>query len=423
MTSLLQTLLDEFREKLKDCAKGVPREVKFPDIPSKIMVAVGMRRTGKTYFLFQNIHALLAHVPLTQILYLNFEDDRLSPCTQEQLRELIEGFYSLYPENHDQLCYLFFDEIQNVDNWHLVIRRVFDTKKVRIFLTGSSAKLLSKEIATSLRGRALSTEIWPFSFLEYLTARKLEVSGIEGSKRYQDKITSLVRKYLEEGGFPDAILHESPDRKDILQDYVSVVLFRDIVERYHITNISLVRYMIRTLLKTVGCSLSAHKLYNDLKSQSLAVGKSTIHDYLEHIEDAYLAFRVPLYSESLRKSETNPRKVYAVDTGLVNAYIYGFSQNIGHQFENMIYLDLRRHGHEIYYYLTQNRKEVDFYTRDRLGQYHLYQVCWSLEDAQTLERENVALHEAEKELGISGMIVTPNTYMEFLKRIIEPKSK
>eukprot|EP01039_Chlorochromonas_danica_P013290 gene13290-15355_t len=151
MTILLQTLLEEFHAKMKTFTGGILREASFSDIPNKIMVAIGMRRTGKTYLMFQTIQKLLREVPISRILYLNFEDDRLYPMTGQQFGELIDSFYTLYPENHDNACYLVFDEVQNIEDWQLVIRRYSDTKNVKIYLTGSSAKLLSKEIATSLR--------------------------------------------------------------------------------------------------------------------------------------------------------------------------------------------------------------------------------------------------------------------------------
>jgi predicted AAA+ superfamily ATPase len=136
----------------------------------------------------------------------------------------------------------------------------------------------------------------------------------------------------------------------------------------------------------------------------------TVHDYLDYITDAYLAFRVPLFSESLRKVESNPKKIYGIDTGLVQAFTVGFSKNLGHYFENLVYIDLRRKGHEVYYYLTTSRREVDFLSKDPLGNWHLNQVCWDLSDPQALDREHSALEEAEKELGIKGKIMTPDSY-------------
>ncbi len=411
MATLLPTLLEEFYEKLKKFPPDIIRRVSFPNIQNKIMVVIGMRRTGKTHFLFQTMQNLLKEIPITRLLYINFEDDRLFPMTQKQFGELVDDFYSLYPENHDHVCHLFFDEIQNVENWHMVIRRYFDTKKVKIYLTGSSAKLLSKEIATSLRGRSIAIEMWPFSYKEFLEAKNISFPSQPLGKKSLDQLKGWLGDYLDHGGFPETIkLEKQDDYSRILQDYVSVVVFRDIIERYSITNVSLIRYMIKMLLKNVGCAFSIHKFFNDLKSQSFQVSKTTIHDYLEYINDAYLSFAVPIYSESLRKTQSNPKKIYAVDTGLVRAYGMGFNQNLGHYFENLIYLDLRRQGHEIYYYLTETRREVDFLSRDLQGKWHLYQVTWDMKDPKTLERETLALEEAEKELKIKGEIITPDSY-------------
>jgi len=416
MKELMRTLQEEFHEKIGNLVDGVEREAQFPAAANKIKVAMGMRRTGKTYFLLQKAKFLInTHIPLSRILYINFEDDRLYPLVQEKLSGLVDAFYSVYPENHDLLCYIFLDEIQNVDQWPLVVRRLFDSKKVEMYLTGSSAKLLSKEIASALRGRSIATEIWPFSFHEYLNARHITILQKTDqniiSKKTQDRLQQYLHQYLIQGGFPEVTdVHES-ERLRILQDYVNVVIFRDIIERYQITNIVLIRYMIKALLKQISSSFSVNKFYNDLKSQGFAVAKTTVHEYLGYIEDAYLAFSVPIYTESIRKSQVNPRKIYAIDTGLVSAYTFSFSENLGRLFENLVYLDLRRRGHEIYYYQTEARHEVDFITRDKLGKLHLYQVVWNIDDAETMERETRALREAEKELKIKGEMITPVYYL------------
>jgi predicted AAA+ superfamily ATPase len=423
MTNLLQTLLVEFQDKMSRFTGGVARELKFPASINKIMVAIGMRRTGKTYFLFQLIQNLLKEIPITRILYINFDDERLLPMGQKDFGQLIDAFYTLYPENHDQQCYLFFDEIQNVDQWERVIRRYFDTKKVKIYLTGSSAKLLSKEIHTSLRGRSFPIEIWPFSYDEFLRAKEVEVPRKLLGKKNLDQLKRFLSLFIEQGGFPESVILANAknfiDRRSLLQNYVSTVILRDIIERYNLANASMLHYMVKTLLRNVGCGFSVSKFFNDLKSQGLAISKDSLYSYLDYISDSYLAFTVLLYDESIRKKQTNPRKIYAVDTGLVRAHILNRAQNTGHHFENLIYLDLRRARYEeICYYLTKSRKEVDFMARDGLGQWHLYQVCWDMNDQETMQRETLALKEAEKELGIKGKIITPDTYFtDFLPSI------
>lgn len=416
MNSLLTILLSEFKEQY-DNLNLIPRDYQFPQLENKIKVAIGMRRVGKTYFLFQTIQQIIRekNVPWERFLYLNFEDDRLLPCSQEKLRELLESFYENYPDNHNHTCYLMLDEIQNVENWALVIRRFFDTKKVQIYLTGSSAKLLSKEIATSLRGRSIAIEIWPYSFSEYLKANQIQYEkGMLGQKD-KDFFLHYLKNYIEQGGFPETTGTQSADRRQVLQDYTELVIMRDIVERYNITNISLIKYLINTLMKNAGGSFSVNKFVNDIKSQGFTGAKNTIYDYLEYIEDAYLSFLTPLFSESIRKVSTNPRKIYAIDTGLVKAFSFSLNKNYGHLFENMLYLDFRRRGYRVYYYLTQERYEVDFLIEDRVGERRLYQVVWDASDQETMKREERGLNAAMQELKVPGLLITPEMYVRQLK--------
>ena len=409
---LLPVLLAEFHEKLNSLHHLVPRMATFPEADNKIKVAIGMRRTGKTYFIFQKILSLLqSGVLLTDILYINLEDDRLLPLSREKLAYLLEGFYSVYPKNHDRTCYLFLDEIQNVDDWATVIRRFFDSKRVDIYLTGSSAKLLSKEIATSLRGRSLATEIWPFDFSEYLLAKDLVIDKqIYGSKT-RDNLMHAFRQYLELGGFPEVVFYDASVRDQTLQDYVTIVTYRDIIERYAIINPSIIRYMIASMIANVAKPFSINKFYNDLKSQGYKINKDSLYDYAQHIEDAFLAFSVPLYSESIRKVQTNPKKIYAIDTGLIRAMTLDHTNDLGRLFENLIYLDLRRRGVTIYYYLTKERYEVDFLIQTSHGKKELIQVTWDMADNDTKLREERALNAAMLELNIPGRIVTLESYL------------
>lgn len=418
-TTLLQSLRTEFEDKIRLMNGAIRREVRFPEMTNKIKVAIGVRRAGKTFLCLQKIKEYLnTGIPFSQILYINFEDDRLMPLTQEKLVGLLEAFYTLNPENHDQLCYLFLDEIQNVENWPIVIRRFFDTRRVNIFLTGSSSKLLSKEIATSLRGRSIATEVWPFSFKEYLSARQISVPARAAAKKSLDNMRAHLTNYLTEGGFPDTIGSPFNERLQVLQELVDVVVFRDIVERYGITNIALIKYLIKTLMNNIASPFSVNKFCKDLKSQGIHVSKNTIHDYLIYIEDAFLLFSVPLHSHSLRKIQTSPKKIYAVDLGLYHAYAMGRDtrtssslKNWGRIFENFIYLALRRSRHEIYYYTTRSGFEVDFLAKSLDGKMKLYQVAWEIDGPETRAREQRALDEAQSELGIDGILITPEFFL------------
>lgn len=410
--AILQILLGEFYDKLHLLKDMVIRNAKFPLAPNKIKVAIGMRRAGKTFFVYQHILKLINDgTTKTCILYINFEDDRLLPLTQQKLAKLIEAFYSLYPENHDKKCYLFFDEIQNVDNWALVIRRFYDSKNVEIFLTGSSAKLLSKEIATSLRGRSLATEIWPYSFSEFLKAKKITIDQSLYGKKTQDTLVQLFHQYLSCGGFPEVISFLQDTRQQTLQDYIDIVLYRDIIERHQIKSPVSIKYMILSMVHNVGKTFSINKFYNDLKTQGYSIGKDVLYEYADFIEDAYLAFSVSLYDKSIRKVHTNPKKIYAIDTGLVRALKLDYEGDLGRLFENIVYLDLKRLGCNINYYLTSERYKIDFIIQTPGGYKKFFQVVWNTDDKNTLEREERALQSGMKELKIDGEIITLDSYL------------
>jgi uncharacterized protein len=411
--AILQILLGEFHTKLSLLKDLVPREAAFAEAPNKIKVAIGMRRAGKTYFVYQHIlHLIEEGIDKNQILYLNFEDDRLRTFDHGSLAKLVEAFYSLYPENHEKRCYLFLDEIQNVEEWPQVVRRFHDTKNVEIFLTGSSAKLLSKEIATSLRGRSLATEIWPYSFKEFIKAQKLTINTSLYDKKTQDRLMKAFQLYLSTGGFPEVTFYPVDVRQQTLQEYIDLVIYRDIVERHRISNPALIKHMILSMLRNTGRPFSVHKFYNESKSLGYAISKDVLYDYSDYIEDAYLTFSIPIFDSSVRKVQANPKKLYAIDPGLVRALTLDYDRDLGRLFENVVYLDLRRHRCHVSYYLTKDRREVDFIIQTPRGQKKFFQVVWNMEDPDTCERETRALETAMKELKIPGEILTLNAYLQ-----------
>jgi len=411
--AILPILLGEFHNKLRRLKGMVPRDARFPEAPHKIKVAIGMRRVGKTYFLYQHILKMLKKgIEKRTILYLNFEDDRLLPLDEQKLGKLVDAFYALYPQNHEKKCYFFFDEIQNVPDWPLVIRRLHDTKNAEIFLTGSSAKLLSKEIATSLRGRSFAIEIWPYSFHEFMRAKKVTINQELYDKKTQDQLKSIFLTYLSEGGFPEITSYEDSVAKHVtLQDYLDVVAYRDIIERHHVKNPTLIKYMILSMIHNVGKPFAINKFYNDAKTRGYQIGKDLLYEYADHIEDAYLTFPVTIYDPSIRKTVNTPKKLYAIDSGLIRALTLDYENDLGRLFENVVYLELRRLGCKINYHLTAERYEVDFIAQKVPGKPKLFQVTWDLQEARTQEREQRALDAAKKELKMEGEILTLDSYL------------
>lgn len=410
MSTLLEQLIVDYHE--RPLPTPTHREMELPTLSGKIDTVIGMRRTGKTWFLFQTMQRYLEQgIPKETMLYLNFGDERLLPMMAAEFGQITETYYRLFPEHRDRTCYFFFDEVQNISGWEVWLRRLVDTERVQIAVTGSSAKLLSREIATALRGRALSTEMFPFSYREALAHEGIEDIPVSrpGAKK-RALLENRLRRYLLNGGFPEVQSATDNHRIHILQEYVDVVILRDIVERYQVRNILPLRTLIRHLLATPTTLFSVNKFYNDLKSQGLACGKNTLHDYFEYLKDAFLIYPVSICSRSERARRVNPRKVYVIDTGLANAFLHRPQSDWGRLLENFVFMELRRQGLDIEYYRTEDGLEVDFITTDQRNSQALYQVSLELRDKQTREREVRALTTAMQETGIEyGTIVTLDT--------------
>jgi len=401
METLIEQFIAGFHE--RRLPPFTRRRLRLPMLPNKIDVVIGMRRTGKTWFLYQAIADLLDRkAPMESILYINLEDERLLPMQASDLQRIPEIYYRRYPGMSEATCSFFFDEIQNIPGWELFVRRLLDTGNIRLCVTGSSSKLLSREIATSLRGRSLSTEMFPFSFAECLDHQGItfERSLRPGSKK-KALLENRFRAFLGEGGFPEAQGIESEYRIRILQDYLDVVILRDVVERHQIAGTAALRYLIRHLVNAAGSLFSVNKFYNDLKSQGIPVSKNTLHEYLQHLSDAYLFFQVPVHTDSERIRMVNPRKIYAIDTGLVRACSRSPKPDWGRLLENLVFLELRRRQPVIEYYKTLGGREVDFIVTGSDGGKTLVQAAADLTDADTRARELKALDEAMGECGIN----------------------
>lgn len=387
MRDTFKTLITDFQErKLNNI---VSREYNVPADSDKIISLIGVRRCGKTYILFDIINKLRETVQPENIIYINFEDDRLFPIDIKDLDALMEGYYEMYPHKRDELVYVFLDEVQNIPEWERYVRRIYDTLNVRLFVTGSSSKLLSKEIATSLRGRTLTYEIFPYSFADFLKAKNMTVNI--NSSASVSHIKNALNEFLTDGSFPET-LAQSPDiKRRILRDYLDLIVYKDIVERYGIKNNSLLKHIIKYSFCNIGTLVSLNKLYNDFKSQGFKVGKDTIFDYYSHLEDAYAIFSTPIFRNSIREENRNPRKIYAVDNGFKGVYDAFVTDDYSKLYENAVFLHLRRQTPEVYYY--SGKQEVDFYCRID-GRQLLVNVSYRIDSHSTREREINGLAEA-----------------------------
>lgn len=409
MKELIKIIIQEFQS--WDIPQPFERFIAIPELPQEIRKArvfVGMRRTGKTWLMYQQMQHLLKNGwKQEQLLYLNFEDDRLADFSFSHFQLILDAFFDLNPTlGKETKLAFFFDEIHIISGWEKFIRRLIDQERMQIFITGSSAKMLSKEIATTLRGRAWSQEVFPCSFREFASFK-----GIENSAKLTPKNCSLLRNlaaaYVTYGGFPETLFLHQDLHSTLLQDYINTVIYRDVLERYQIKNSHLVKVFLLQCLKQLAAPLSVTKIYHSLKSQGESVGKNSLFEFLDYLEDAYALFTVPIFNFSEKFRRINPKKLYAVDPGLIKVYSIKQSFEKAAQLENAVFVALRRKFKDIYYYKTQRNKEVDFVVITPTGDYRLYQVCVDLRKEETRMREMTALLEAGNELKLNeGYLIT-----------------
>lgn len=281
------------------------------------------------------------------------------------------------------------DEIQEVAGWERFVRRILDTEQVKVVLSGSSARLLSREVHTALRGRRFETILRPFSFREFLRHRQEEPDQPVGrlTAAEQSLLESRLLEFLEWGGFPEAQGLEARLRIQLLQSYVDALLLCDVVERHQVGQVAALRWLARQCLRNPAALFSAHALYRDLKSQGHAVSKDTVHALLGHLVDAFLLTLVPLATESERRRNTNPRKVYPADPGLIRAFDTSSRANRGRALETAVLNELERRGADLGYVKTEEGFEVDFHARIPGGHELLVQVCADVSSTEVLERE------------------------------------
>ena len=408
MKSVLEEVLREFYE------FGIPDDVKSRDVPyleknRSATVVVGMRRTGKTYFTYQRMRALVASgVPLERIVHVNFDDDRLKGLRLEDLRLIGDVHAELYPEAAKEKCWYFLDELQEIEGWELYARRLLDSHLVQLCLTGSSSKLLSGEIATQMRGRSLDVEVFPLSFSEFL-----QFNGIvkkEPVAPYSSRTAGLLRhamgRYLEEGGFPDVQGTDFRVRVKMLQGYVDAVLYRDVIERHEVPSVQALRYTLDYIKHNFAHKISARAISGVLKAVGVSDNREYIANYLDWLEQAYLIYRVPVRTDSLSVRRMNPDKFYLVDTGLARAVTPRSDMSKGWMLENLVYLALRRQDSKIEYYNTKAGVEVDFLVTDRLThRRRLIQVAWEMSEEKTSDREFAALRDARREIRVEDCTV------------------
>ena len=393
---------------------SVPRRLRIEPVPGKAAVCLGVRRGGKSTFLFQMVQALYGRgVKPQNVLYVNFFDDRLHELTLHGPGPVLEAYFSLFPEKKGmETVYCFFDEIQMVKDWEPFVDRLLRTERCEVYLTGSSARLLSREVATQMRGRSLSWELFPFSFTEFLDFKGIRVKPETSRNRLLAQ--KAFEEYWQKGGFPEARNVPEQVRRMIHQEYFRTMVYRDIVERHDAMHPQAVMDLAFRLVNNVAASHSVNSLTGYLKALNHKVSKTFVGECLEWLEDAFFLFPVKIWDASLARQNVNAKKVYCIDHALVTSVSSGILVNSGHLLENLVFVHLRRQSERIHYYRTQSGREVDFIWQDAGGKRHLAQVCESMAaQPETQRREVAALTEAMQEMILKeGVIVTRSESQE-----------
>lgn len=409
MKEIFKQLILEFEQ--FTLPQGILRKIDLPLLPPQVRKAItliGMRRSGKTWLLYQHIqHSLSQGLSKKAILYINFEDERLVGLQGKNLQSLLDAYFELYPSHVNEPLQFYFDEIQNVPDWEKFIRRLLDTRQIELYITGSSAKLLSKEIATELRGRSLTREVFPFNFGEYLQFHQVTVDLERITSKQRAVVLHHLKNYLRLGGFPETLGTSEWVHREILQSYIQIVLYRDIVERHKITSIAVLERWIIHCMQNSASPLSINKVYNHFKSIGLQVSKNSLYEWLDFFADAYCIFPINCFDLSERKASLKPKKIYAIDPGLITAFAVLPETTLGATLETAVFRALREQTDRIYYYMTKQNYEVDFLTQSLAGKISLFQVSISIKDQGTRTRELRALSLAMEELQLSeGIIIT-----------------
>jgi len=388
MENLIGGIIRSYLETRKEL---VERDLRIKEVQGKVITIVGGRRVGKTCYLFKRFQEFRENKK--NVIFFSFFDDRIYPPTTKTIQTVIKVARKLYP---DGPIYYFFDEIQEVPNWELVLTRLIEQENCYIFVTGSSSKLLSKEIATALRGRALTYELFPFSFKERI-GLKIPELGPYFTEKEESIIKSELEDYLKFGGYPEIVLKEDLDKLKTLDEYFNVMLYRDIVERWNIKNHKALRTFMKFILSNFSNKTSITKLLNYFNSLGISVSKNTLYNYLEYAHDAYIVFPLKKFSYSLREIDKSIPKIYVIDNGLLNVVSFNATENIGRLMENIVFLALRRkykENQELFYYQDPQGYEIDFLIKEGPKIKELIQVTYASEFDEINPREYRALIKA-----------------------------
>ena len=371
----------------------------------QIIVITGVRRSGKSFLMKQLAESLIVKdgIPRNEILIINFEDPRFSDLNAQLLQRIYEVYLEfMHPDNTP---YIFLDEVQEVENWEKWVRTTQELKKARVIISGSNARLLSRELSTLLTGRHIDMTVFPLSFKEYLLFNNLTIRNSLDLVSRKVEINRSLRQYLELGAFPDVVLHKR--KEEILLSYYEDIIYKDLIRRYRVRKPESLKSLARYYLSNIS-NLTTYSA----TAKFLNITVNTIEKYSGYLETAYLNYFLKRHSFKVKEQEKSPRKVYTVDSGLANLIGFRFSENVGRTAENAVFLELKRRqanimDSELFYWKDEHHREVDFALQVGTKIEELIQVCWKLSSPQVNKRESRSLIKALNIFNLDrGLIIT-----------------
>lgn len=369
----------------------------------EILIITGIRRVGKSSLMKLVWDEFKSKQSLSddQLLYFNFEDERLVGFDRKDFDKLLEAYYRLNSPSAGKKIFLFLDEVQNIKYWEKWLNRLFEEDKYKIFVTGSNATLLSSEMSSALTGRNIPVSLFPLSFYEYYVYFKNKALDAKSIYDLEQKVNikKALIEYVKLGGMPEYLKTESAE---LIQEYFRDILSRDIVNRYNIKYKRGLKELAQLLLSNIGQIYSMKNLSKTIEIKNIG----TIKNYLQYFENSFLFFEVPLFSYSYKKQIYNPDKIYAIDVAFFHNIAFKISENAGSIYENIVFLQLIRNPYnEVFYYKTKENFEIDFAVKRKNKIVSLVQVCYQLNNAKVIEREERALCAGMGELGIEEGII------------------
>jgi predicted AAA+ superfamily ATPase len=398
----------------------VDRELNIRSNKDFAITIIGPRRAGKTFACYYLIKKW--GLRDEDYLFVNFEDDEVKKRSREEIVSCVQTHVEIYGKEPE---FIFLDEIQNLKDWESFVYSLIEKKRYFIFLTGSSSKLLSKEIATQLRGRSLNYVIFPFSFKEFLISKNFELRKIYSSIE-EAKIKNFLSEYLQKGGFPLVVLGKIDD-KTFSREYVDVVLYKDIVERFKIENVDAARFLLYSLLESFSKEFSINKVYKTMKEKGMEVSNKVLYSYASYIQETFFSFFVRKFYYSYRKSELSIPKVYVNDVGIASNFSrHQLMENIGRLMENLVFIELKKQELsnliERIYYFKDTQNEVDFVVKKGLEIDQLIQVTYASNKDEVEKREIKGLLKASELLKCKNLLVVTWDYEDEInienKRIV-----